>query len=465
MTYVAACMDRYSASHVLIKNMTTNNIKSKDAGIFKTIFRALEYRNYRLFFVGQSISLIGTWMQQIAMSWLVYRLTGSALILGVVGFASQLPAFILSPFAGVLTDRWNRHSILLITQTLSMIQAFILAFLVLTHTVAVWHIVVMGIFLGSVNSLDIPARQSFVIDMVERKETLGNAIALNSMMFNMARLIGPSIAGILIAFTGEGICFLVNGISFIAVIWCLMAMKLKVKRQKVQYKNILHGLKEGFNYTFGFIPIRFILILLGTMSLLGTSYVVLMPVFAKEVLGGGPKTLGFLMAAVGAGALMGTLYLASRKSILKFGNIIPAASAIFGVSMIALSFSSALWLSLIILVIMGFGFMVHMASSNTVLQTIVEDDKRGRVMSFYSMAFMGMTPVGSLMAGYLAHKIGITTTLMISGSCCALASLFFATKIPLLKSIVHPIYERMNIAPEVAKGINAAAELTVPPED
>ncbi len=433
--------------------------------MLKTIFRALNYRNYRLFFFGQGISLIGTWMQQIAMSWLVYRLTGSALILGIVGFASQIPAFIFTPFAGVLADRWDRHTILLLAQILSMIQAFILAFLIFTHTIAVWHIIVMGIFLGMINSFDIPARQSFVIDMVEKKEALGNAIALNSMMFNLARIIGPSVAGILIALAGEGICFLLNGISFLAVIACLLAMKLKVKEKTVYHKNMLYGLREGFNYTFGFAPIRLILMLLGVSSLLGTSYAVLMPVFAKDVLHGGPKTLGFLMAAAGAGALIGTLYLASRKVILRLSNIIPAASVIFSIGIIVFSFSTTLAVSLVVLIIIGFGFMVQMAASNTVLQIIVDDDKRGRVMSFYSLAFMGMMPVGSLIAGYLANKIGTPTTLMISGLCCTLASLVFAAKVPILKSMVHPIYERMGVAPEIAKGMNAATGLTVPHED
>lgn len=433
--------------------------------MLRTTFRALNYRNYRLFFFGQGISLVGTWMQQIAMSWLVYRLTGSAFILGVVGFASQIPAFIFTPFAGVLVDRWNRRTILLFTQVLSMIPAFILAFLILTRNIAVWHIIVMGVFLGAVNSVDIPARQSFVIDMVEKKEALGNAIALNSMMFNLARLIGPSIAGVLIALAGEGICFLLNGISFLAVIACLLAMKVKVKEKTARHKNVLHGLREGFNYTFGFAPIRLILMLLGVSSLLGTSYAVLMPVFAKDMLHGNPKTLGFLMAAAGAGAIIGTLYLASRKVILRLGNIIPAASAIFSIGMIAFSFSKTLIASLAILVVIGFGFMVQMAASNTVLQTIVDDDKRGRVMSFYSLAFMGMMPVGSLTAGYLASKIGTPNTLMISGLCCALASLVFAAKVPLLKSMVHPIYERMAVRPEIAKGINAVMGLIVPPAD
>ncbi|MDP3789114.1 MAG: MFS transporter, partial [Candidatus Omnitrophota bacterium] len=332
-------------------------------------------------------------------------------------------------------------------------------------TIAVWHIVLMGIFLGAINSFDIPARQSFVIDMVEKKEALGNAIALNSMMFNLARLIGPSIAGVLIALAGEGTCFLLNGISFLAVIACLLAMKLKVKEKTTHHKNVLHGFREGFNYTFGFAPIRLILMLLAVSSLLGTSYAVLMPVFAKDVLHGGPKTLGFLMAAAGGGALIGTLYLASRKVILRLSNIIPAASVIFSIGLIVFSFSNTLAVSLVVLIIIGFGFMVQMAASNTVLQTIVDDDKRGRVMSFYSLAFMGMMPVGSLIAGYLANKIGTPTTLMISGLCCTLASLIFAAKVPLLKSMVHPIYERMGVAPEIAKGINAAAGLTVPPED
>lgn len=418
---------------------------------FNNIFRTLAYRNFRLFFVGQGISLIGTWMQYIAMAWLVYRLTNSALILGLVGFSSQIPAFLLSPFAGVLADRHDRRNILLITQILAMIQAFILAFLTFTGAIAVWHIVLMGIFLGIINSFDIPARQSFVIEMVEKKDALGNAIALNSLMFNMARLIGPSIAGILVAFAGEGVCFLLNGISFLAVIICLMAMRTNVNKAKMRHKNVMRGLKEGFDYAFGFAPIKSILMLLGAISLLGASYVVLMPVFAKDVLRGGPKTLGFLMAAVGVGALIGTLYLASQSGMPRLSNIIPVSSAIFSIGMIFFSFSNNLWVSMAILVAIGFGFMVQMALSNTILQTIVDDDKRGRVMSFYSM-FMGMTPLGSLMAGYLANNIGASKTIMISGSFCAFASILFAAKMPYLKSAARPIYEKISIAPEIVQG-------------
>lgn len=427
----------------------------------KSIFRALRYRNFRLFFAGQSISLIGTWMQQVAMSWLVYRLTGSAVILGVVAFASQIPSLILSPIAGVLSDRWNRHKTLIATQTLAMIQAFIMAALVLTGTVKVWHIVALGIFLGSINALEIPVRQSFIIDMVERKEILGNAIALNSFMFNMARLVGPSIAGVLIAMLGEGPCFLANGLSFLAVIAGLLLMSLKRKSAKPKKTHVLHGLMEGVRYVFGSQPIRYMLMLLSVMSMMGMSYIVLMPVFAKNVLHGGPGTLGFLMAAGGIGALVATLFLASREKVIKLGRIIPVSAIIFAAGLILFSFTRTLWLSVIILSVSGFGFMVHMAATNTILQTIVEDDKRGRAMSFYAMAFMGVAPFGSLLAGWLTNIFGVTNAIIIGGTVCIFAALLFAAKVPLLKSLVRPIYDRISLA----SGVNTISELTVPPED
>ena len=394
------------------------------------VFRALKYRNFRVFFLGQSVSLIGTWMQYVAMSWLVYRMTGSAFMLGVVGFASQFPTFILSPFTGVLADRHNRHKILLFTQVLALLQALILAILTLTGLIQVWHIIVMGVFLGCVNSLDIPVRQSFILQMIEEKENLGNAIALNSMMFNMARLIGPSIAGVLIAIAGEGVCFLVNAISYVAVIASLVAMDegIKIRKDKKEDYNMFKELKEGFNYAFGSQPIRAILLLLGIISLMGMSYAVLMPVFAKDVLGGGPHTLGFLMAAVGLGALAGTVYLASGKKAIVFGNTLPISAGIFGIGITAFSFSHNMWISLFLLFIAGFGIMVQMASSNTILQTIVDDDKRGRVMSFYTMAFMGMAPLGSLLAGGMATKFGVANTLVISGICCIIAAVIFAMR-------------------------------------
>ncbi|MDO8603147.1 MAG: MFS transporter [Candidatus Omnitrophota bacterium] len=415
------------------------------------VFRALKYRNFRIFFFGQGISLMGTWMQYVAMSWLVYRMTNSAFMLGVVGFSTQIPTFILSPFTGVLADRHNRHKILLFTQALSLLQGLVLAILTMTGNIQVWHIIIMGIFLGCVNSLDIPARQSFILQMIEEKENLGNAIALNSMMFNMARLIGPSIAGVLIAIAGEGVCFLINAISYVAVIISLVAMDkgIKIRKDRKEEYDILKDLKEGFNYAFGFQPIRAILLLIGVISLMGMSYAVLMPVFARDVLGGGPHTLGFLMAAVGLGALAGTAYLASKKKAIALGNLLPVSAGVFGLGITAFSFSHNIWISLSMLFVSGFGIMVQMAASNTILQTIVDDDKRGRVMSIYTMAFMGMAPLGSLLTGIIATRFGAGNTLIFSGLCCVITSVIFACRVPSLRKLIQPIYVKMGIVPEI----------------
>ena len=414
---------------------------NEDVTGIRLMIRALRYRNYRLFFGGQGISLIGTWMQQVAMSWLVYRLTNSAFLLGIVGFTSQIPTFALAPLAGVLVDRWNRHRILIVTQTLAMIQAFVLAILIMLGIVTVRHIIILSLFLGLVNAFDAPSRQAFVFEMVEKKEDLGNAIALNSLMFNAARLIGPFIAGVLIATVGEGACFFINGLSYIAVIAALIAMKID-RRITFHEAEVLKGLKEGFDYVFGFTPIRSILLLLGLVSLMGVPYVVLMPVFAKDVFHGGARTLGFLTSSMGLGALIGAIYLASRRSIVGFEKNIVLASSLFGASLVFFSRSNTLWLSLLFLLLAGFGMIVHMASSNTVLQFIIEDDKRGRVMSFYTMAFMGMIPFGSLMAGSLASSIGAPNTLLIGGLICILGSLMFATKLPYLERIAHPVHSK-----------------------
>ena len=365
-------------------------------------------------------------MQRIALAWLVYRLTNSAFLLGLVGFSGQIPTFLFASFAGVLVDRWNRHRMLVVTQVLSMAQAFTLSLLILTGTVRVWHIVVLSLLLGIVNAFDIPARQSFVVEMVEGKEDLGNAIALNSSMVNAARLLGPSMAGILIAAVGEGTCFLINGLSYLAVVVALLAMRTRPRDSKQRNSWIRQELRDGFIYTFGFAPIRAILLLLALVSLMGMPYVVLMPVFAKDVLHGGPHALGFLMGASGVGALVGALYLASKKSVLGLGRLIPVTASVFGAGLVAFSLSHVLVLSLLLMLVVGFGQMVQMASSNTILQTIVEDDKRGRVMSFYTMAFMGMAPFGSLFAGTLASKIGAPNTLMIGGIACLFGSVFFA---------------------------------------
>ena len=413
------------------------------------IFRALYSRNYRLFFGGQGISLIGTWMQQIAMSWLVYRLTNSAFLLGLIGFSSQICSFFFSPFAGIISDRWNRHHILVVTQSLAMVQAFILAFLTLTGVIAVYHLVILGIFLGFVNSFDMPTRQAFVVEMVEKREDLGNAIALNSFLFNGARLVGPSIAGLLISILGEGMCFLLNGFSFLAVILALLAMKMTSNKKPAEKIQVLQGVKEGFTYALGFPPIRTIIFFLGWISLVGMASTTLMPVFARDILHGDSKTYGFLMAAIGVGAIIAAIFLASRKSVLGLGRVIVIGSGIFGIGLIFFSLSHILWLSFFLLLLTGFGMMVHMASSNTILQTMVDDDKRGRVMSLYTMAFMGMAPFGSLAGGSLAGKIGGPYTLIMAGASCLVGSFLFAKKLPFIRQMIRPIYVRKGILREI----------------
>ena len=425
---------------------------------FRIAFRSLRYRNYKLFFSGQSISLIGTWMQRIALPWLVYHMTGSALLLGVVSFAGQIPTFLLSPIAGVYTDRWNKYRVLIFTQVFSMLQAFILAWLCLSGSIQIWQIIVLGTLLGCINAFDVPARQSFVIELVEKKEDLGNAIALNSLMFNGARLIGPSVAGIMLATTGEGVCFLINAISYLFVIASLLMMNVKKREVRKKITPVFKELQEGLNYTFGYPPIKHLIILLSIISLTGMSYTVLMPVFAKEILHGGSNTYGFMMGAAGFGALLGALFLASRESVIKLGRIVPFSSMLFGVGLIALSVSRVVSLSLILMVFIGLGMMMQTAASNTILQTITDDDKRGRVMSFYAMAIMGTAPFGSLIAGALAKVIGTPATVFAGGVASVIGALVFMKKLPRLKNIVHPVYVKLGIIPEVATAIQSASE-------
>ena len=392
------------------------------------------------------------------MPWLVYHMTGSALLLGVVGFAGQIPTLIISPVAGVFTDRWPRYRVLLITQIVSLIQAAILAWLCLTGSIQIWEIVVLSVILGCTNAFDVPSRHSFVIDMVENKEDLGNAIALNSLMFNGARLIGPSIAGVMLASTSEGVCFLLNAISYIFVIISLLMMRLNIQQTHKKAEKILRELSEGLRYTFGFAPIKHLLILLSISSLMGMSYSVLMPVFAKEVLHGGSNTYGFLMGAAGFGALTGALFLASRKSVLKLGRIVPASAILFGSALLGLSFSRLFLISLVLMIFIGLGMMMQTAASNTILQTITDDDKRGRVMGFYSMSIMGTAPFGSLMAGGLAKVIGTPWTIFAGGFVTIIGGLFFLRKLPELRAQVRPVYVKMGIIPEVAEGLRLASE-------
>jgi MFS family permease len=432
---------------------------------WRFLVRALRHRNYRLFFGGQGISLIGTWMTRVATGWLVYRLTGSAFLLGLVSFAGQIPILFLGPFAGVWVDRFNRHRVLVITQVLSMLESFALAGLALPGLITVNEIILLNLFQGAVNAFDMPARQAFVVEMVEDRSDLGNAIALNSSLVNGARLIGPSVAGLVIAAVGEGYCFLIDGFSYLAVIASLLAMTIVTQRVVAQPRGVVSELKEGWQYVSGFAPIRSILLLLALVSLVGMPYTALMPIFAGSVLHGGPHTLGFLMAATGVGALIGAVTLAARQSVLGLGRVIPMTAAAFGIGLVAFASSQHLWLSLLLLVITGFGFMQQMASSNTILQTIVDDEKRGRVMSFYLMSFQGVAPFGSLIAGSVASRIGAPHTLMIGGAICVLGAGLFALQLPAIRRAVRPIYARMGIIPEVAQGIQAASLLQTPPEE
>jgi len=429
------------------------------------MLRALAHKNYRLFFSGQSISLIGTWMTRVATSWLVYRLTGSALLLGVVGFAGQIPSFVLAPFAGVLVDRWNRQRMLVITQVLALLQSLAMALLTMTGLIKMWHIIALSVFQGLINAFDMPARQAFVVEMVDSREDLANAIALNSSMVNAARLIGPSLGGVVIAAVGEGWCFMIDSISYLAVIASLLAMTLTSRLWLPgNDANIFQQLREGWTYVTRFAPIRDILLLVGLVSLVGMPYTVLMPVFTNEVLHGGPNTLGLLMAASGVGALVGAMFLAARKSVLGLGKYIPLTAGAFGAGLILFSFTRVLWLSLVFMVLTGLGFMVQMAVSNTILQTIVDEDKRGRVMSFYTMAFMGTAPFGSLLAGSVAERIGTPHTLLFGGIGCLVGAAWFARSLSALRRDVRPIYVQKGILPEVAKGIQQSTELSIPPE-
>jgi MFS family permease len=432
---------------------TTNH-----AGI-KTLLRALSSRNYRLFVAGQSISLVGTWMQQVAMSWLTYRLTGSAFLLGVVGFTSQIPTLLLSPVAGVLADRWNRRRLLIVTQALAMLQAALLAATVLTGIVHVWYIIVLSLLLGVVNAFDIPIRQSFLVEMVPNREDLGNAIALNSSMVNGARLIGPTIAGLLVASVGEGVCFILNSVSYLAVLMALVAMRLApASHDRRQRRHVFHELREGFSYSFGFGPIRSILSLVALVSLTGMPYAVLVPVFAKEVLHGGAHTFGFLMTAAGCGAFAGTVYLASRKSVLGLGRLIVIATVLFAVGIAVFAVSTNIPLSLASLAVAGFGAMTLVASCNTIIQTIVEEDKRGRVMSFFTVSFIGIAPFGSFGAGAMAGFLGPRETLLFGAACCLAGAVMFARHLPQIREKVRPIYVKMGIIKEVAQGMQSAAE-------
>ncbi|MGA3131331.1 MAG: MFS transporter [Terracidiphilus sp.] len=441
--------------------MTTKPTEQKESAGISHAWRALRHRNFRLFFGGQTISLIGSWMTRIATSWLVYRLTHSALLLGTVSFAGQIPTFLFAPFAGVWIDRLNRRKVLVWTQTLAMVQSFTLAGLTFSGHITIHWILFLGVMQGIINAFDMPGRQSFMVQMVEDRADLGNAIAINSSMVNVARLIGPSLAGMLIAVTSEAWCFLIDGISYIAVIASLLMMRVDVPAVMRKATSTFHEMKEGWSYVSGFLPIRTILMLFAVVSLMGMPFVVLMPVFAATVLNGGPHTLGFLMGAMGVGALASALSLAARRNVRGLIRMIPFAAGVFGVGLIGFGLSHVFWLSMVTVMIAGAGMMQGMASSNTIIQTLVDEDKRGRVMSYYTMAFMGMAPFGSLLAGLMAHAIpstpvwivsgmvltGAQWTVIINGLVVVLGAIWFFTRLPALRVVVRPIYQEMGIIP------------------
>ncbi|MBN1391244.1 MAG: MFS transporter [Sedimentisphaerales bacterium] len=443
-------------------NDTGNN---QNIGGLRLLLRALRNRNYRLFFTGQGLSLIGTWMQSVAMSWLAYRLTNSPFYLGVVGFSLQIPIFIAAPFGGVIADKFDRKKILIVTQFFSMLQALIATALAMTGIIRPWHIIILSALLGTINGFDMPTRQAFVRNLVDNPDDLPNAIALNSLIFNGARLIGPTIAGLLIAFAGEGTCFLVNAVSFIPVLLAFAVMKIRPLEIPRHNGTLLTGLKDGFSYAFSFVPIKVILLLLVFLGLVAMPYTVVLPVFAKDVLAGDSKTYGFLMAAAGIGAITGALFLASQKNVTRFGKIILASMCIFAVAVIVFSMSRVLWFSLIMMTLIGFGLMSLIVSLNTLLQTIVDDTKRGRVMSLYLMSALGMAPFGSILAGAAAHSIGAPLTVRLAGVLCLLAAVLFSRKLPQISRLIKPVYAPKGIIPAVADAIGTVSTLSTETED
>jgi MFS family permease len=416
------------------------------------LFRALSHRNYRLFASGQVVSLIGTWMQTVAESWLVYRLTGSALLLGVVGFANRIPVFLFSTFGGAIADRYNRHRIVIATQVASMLLASLLAGLTLTHVVQVWHLMTIAAMLGVVNAFDIPGRQAFVVELVPR-EDLQNAIALNSSMFNGARIVGPAVAGVLVAAVGEGWCFFANAVSYIAVIAGLLLMKVPSGPQPAQRLSIWAHVAEGFRFVLSSRPILVLLLLLGVVSLMGTPYSVLMPIIADQTFHAGSRGLGVLMGATGVGAFIGAISLARRVGLHGYSRSIGLAAIGFGTSLILFSLVRSFWIGVALLLPVGFTMMTQMAASNTMIQSMIPNSLRGRVMAVYSMMFMGMAPIGALLAGAMAGWLGATTTVAIGGGFCLLAGLVFLSRVETFRQGARALVRAQQVVPAPAPAV------------
>jgi MFS family permease len=423
-------------------------------------WRALRHPNFKLFFTGQSISVIGTWMTRLATSWLVYRMTHSALLLGVVSFAGQIVSFALGPVAGVWVERINRRKLLVWTQAGGAVQSLALAALTLAHVINLWEIIALTALQGVINAFDMPGRQSFLVQMVEDRNDLSNAIAINSSMANGARLIGPAIAGVVIGAFGEGWCFLIDGVSYFAVIASLLLMRIKPLNSRYNDSSMFEQMREGWDYVRTFRPIRTILLLFALLSLMGYSYAVLLPVFAGQVLHGGAYTLGGLTTASGIGALVSGLSLAVRKSVIGLTRMVQIATAILGGALILFGLSHALWLSVVLMIFVGFGLMQGASVSNTIIQSLVPEEKRARVMSYYTMAFFGAAPFGSLLAGALAHRIGAPHTVMLTGACCVAGSLWFSLELPKIRAIMSPIYQEMGLLP--GPGTNLISDMPEP---
>ena len=441
--------------------MSSPQSTSEIPGRFSHAWRALRHRNFQLFFCGQSISVVGNWMTRLATTWLVYHLTHSALLLGVVSFAGQIVSFALGPFAGVWVERLNRRKLLVGTQAAAAFQSLALAALTLAHVITLWEIIALTALQGVINAFDMPGRQSFLVQMVTDRtgvdrNDLSNAIAINSSMANGARLVGPAIAGLVVAAFGEGWCFLFDGISYFAVIASLSLMRIEARESLRHKASMLEQMREGWDYVRAFRPIRTILLLFSLISLMGYSYAVLLPIFAAQVLHGGATTLGWLTGASGVGALISALSLALRKSVVGLTRMVQIAAAMLGVALILFGLSHVLWLSLVLMVFVGFGLMQTASASNTIIQSLVTEDKRARVMSYYTMAFFGAAPFGSLLAGVLAERIGAPHTVFVTGAFCVAGSLWFSIELPKVSAVMRPIYERMGLptARKPAQGVD-----------
>jgi MFS family permease len=426
---------------------TSQKLEHSLLGSMSHAWRALRHRNFKLFFAGQSISLIGTWMTRLATSWLVYRLTHSALLLGIVSFAGQIVAFLLAPIAGVWVERLNRRKLLVWTQALAAAQSLAMAALTLAHVITLWEIIALAAFQGLINAFDMPGRQSFLVQMVEDRNDLSNAIAINSSMANGARLVGPAIAGLVIAAFGEGWCFLIDGVSYFAVIASLLMMRIKPLEIRLRASRMVEQMREGWDYVRTFRPIRSILLLFVLISLMGYPYMVLLPIFAGHVLHGGAATLGWLTGASGVGALTSAISLAVRKSLAGLTRMLQIAAAMLGGALILFGVSHTLWLSLVLMVFAGFGMIQSASVSNTIIQALVAEDKRARVMGYYTMAFFGGAPFGSLLAGALAHRIGAPYTVMILGAFCVAGALWFTLERPKIRELMRPIYQEKGLVP------------------